>query len=1162
MSDFYQQYSLWLNERKPIERRYLKFLARSIVFLSLVTASNSIGLAPLLALPTAPTIKIDNQATGTFTDGDNINAVPESIVSNVVSVTVAEVAGITIFATNTPNPVMGAVTNFDFTIQNIGNDPTKFWLPTAPSSITGGTVTTPLQVVGYIPAGGTQVDFTPIDITTATTTESIGDGTLGTNTTIGSIPPGAAIVVRARVNVTALAGSPVSVTLGDTTGSTIQSNVPYLANTHDVYTVDHLDKSIANEADGQPINGDSINHYQEASFTQTVNAVAPPLKISGTVFEDVNYGGGAGRDLVAASGVPRSNVLVEIYNATGGFLGRTITDPNGLYTFTAANMSAAPLPGIQYQIRVVNSFVTSSRPGGCVPSNSIATPLTPPGSCVQIPVQTFRTKGDVNNDSVADPDTNRIGGEQPAKSDAQFNPNNKSLGYLNAVVSGEAVESLSSVTLGATGMSGIDFGFNFDTIVNINNLKQGSLRQFVTNSNALTNAGLDQVANPNPAPGTTAIDPAPGVETTIFMISASTLPANGVAKILLGVSPIGGRLIITDGFTAIDGRTQTINQGNTNNTILGDITTPIGIGGTTLVGVPGPEIELELSNDVGIYTSGPSTYFHSIAFTGSGGAAIEATTTSINSKIENIIAGTTSAADNQPSTTMAKSVLINGDNTLIDRNLFRSTTESILLNSLNLGTLKDVKITNNEVTSGNAGAALSTGACIHAGTSTNAQSTTNTLIQNNYLHQCAWGVEMTGNSSGVNTTILKNTIDLTKNSGILINSGERNHTIDSNIISHSAGAGIVVERGATGVKITKNSIYRNGSVGIDLSSNSGLYITQGLTPNSGTTDSGFGNDRMNYPVIMSSVVTGTLLRVKGFVGQDTLTSSIFANANLEFFIADDDGNQNGEVFAGDLRNKPHGEGKTYIDSCAANTKGEFDCTFTVAPGFNAKNITATATTTDGTNNTSEFSASPMLRANVLMVKRITAINGNMLENINDKTPLNAFVDDPNSLNENNCSWPGSYPNGTAGQCLNDDYTIGAIDAGQVKPGDVIEYTIYYLNAGENKTFQARICDRLDANSTFEPNFDTINPNKGIVLVANNSTPNYLTNTDTDTDRGQFTTTTLAGASCNLSASTATNQSDDVVVVDIASNSNPLIGSIDQVNSTVSHGYIRFKVKVK
>lgn len=1144
MSDFYRKYP---HDRQ--DRHYLNFLARFIVLLSL----NSIALTPLLALPTPPASKIDNQATGSFTDGDDITGVPESIVSNVVSVTVAEVAGITISAVGTPVATIGTTVNFDFQIKNIGNDPTKFFLPAAPSAVQGGTVTAPLQIVGYIPAGGTQANITPIDITTATTTDLLSDPTIGGKTTLGSIPPDAAIVVRIRVNISASTsiGSPVSVTLGNTTGSPVASNTPYIANSQDVYTVDNPDNNSAiGEFDGIPINGngtpgdsDPTKHRQEASAVQTVNAIAPALSISGRVFEDPNYGGGLGRPFDPTKMSGQQGARVELYDSTssGGFKGFTTTDSNGLYKFDATNVTTGLIAGNTYRVRVVNSTVTSSRPKNSANVVTI------------IPIQTFRT--DASTGTVNDL-TNKIGGEKPNEVDANAQTGTQTLSILTNAI-GKEVQSIAPVKLSSGSVSGIDFGFNFDTIVNTNNTGQGSLRQFVDNSNYLANTGLNQEPNPIPVTGTTAIDPAAGVETTIFMIPNSAVAASGVAVINF---PASGRLIIRDGFTAIDGRTQTTNQGNTNNTILGDTTTAIGIGGTTLTGVPGAEIELRLTNDLGIYTYGENTYIHSIAFTADAGAAIETDTLAKNSRIENVTIGTTSAALNSPSGGFAKALLINSDNTLIDRNLIRSSFESVVLNASNTGITKDIKITNNEITSGVADNSVTTGACIRSGVTTAAGSTLRTMIENNYLYKCAWGIELNG-SNGQNTTILKNTIDNTKNSGILINSGEKNHTIELNKISRSLGAGIVVEGGPTGIKVTKNSIYRNGSVGIDLNANIASYLSERLTPNNGSFNNTFGNQRMNYPVIMSSVVTGNLLRVKGFIGTDITTSKTFANANLEFFIADDDGNQNGEVFLGDLRNKPHGEGKTYIDSCAADPNGQFDCTFTVATGLNSRNITATATMTDGSNNTSEFSASPMLRANVLILKRITAINGNILNNVNDNTRLDEFVDDPNSTQDNNCSWPQSYNNGTAGEC-NSDYILGAIDAGKVKPGDEIEYTIYYLNSGENKAFQGRICDRLNANLTFQPNFDSVNIDRGIVLVENDGIDKYLTNTGIDSDRGQLTTSALASDNCNLAANTLPNLSDDVVVVDIASATSPLIGSIDQINSTVSHGYIRFKVKVK
>jgi hypothetical protein len=92
------------------------------------------------------------------------------------------------------------------------------------------------------------------------------------------------------------------------------------------------------------------------SVTQGDLASAPRVTLAGKVFEDVNYGGGAGRSLAASSGVGRPNARVEIYDSTGAFLNSALTDATGLYTFNV-------VPGQTYTIRVVNSTVTSSRPG-------------------------------------------------------------------------------------------------------------------------------------------------------------------------------------------------------------------------------------------------------------------------------------------------------------------------------------------------------------------------------------------------------------------------------------------------------------------------------------------------------------------------------------------------------------------------------------------------------------------------------------------------------------------------------------------------------------------------------------------------------------------------------------------------------------------------------
>jgi uncharacterized repeat protein (TIGR01451 family) len=186
------------------------------------------------------------------------------------------------------------------------------------------------------------------------------------------------------------------------------------------------------------------------------------------------------------------------------------------------------------------------------------------------------------------------------------------------------------------------------------------------------------------------------------------------------------------------------------------------------------------------------------------------------------------------------------------------------------------------------------------------------------------------------------------------------------------------------------------------------------------------------------------------------------------------------------------------------------------------------------------------RSNVLLVKRITAIDG---------VPISGFVDNPDSTNDNDPNWPSST------------YLRGAIDGGKVKPNAEIEYTIYYLNTGNVAASSVRICDRLQKNLVFQTQFDPANNatiGKGINLTPGNGTIQYLTNDGSDTDKGFLSTSSTMPDNCNVSANTiaVASLSDNVVVVDVTDTSNSLPGTISQGSPNTAYGYIRFKAKVR
>lgn len=185
--------------------------------------------------------------------------------------------------------------------------------------------------------------------------------------------------------------------------------------------------------------------------------------LSGNVFEDVNYGGGAGRSKAGSSGVSRSSARVELYTSAGGYSTFTTTDVSGNYSFTG-------LAGGTYYVRTVNASVTSSRTGY---------------TSAALPVMTYRTAGSTGTAVAV---TDFVGGTNPAMAD----PGNGSPGatfststfVYSAVLSGTA-HAVTPVVVSSGNVTGLDVGFNFNTVVNTNNTGQGSLRQFIDNATLL-----------------------------------------------------------------------------------------------------------------------------------------------------------------------------------------------------------------------------------------------------------------------------------------------------------------------------------------------------------------------------------------------------------------------------------------------------------------------------------------------------------------------------------------------------------------------------------------------------------------------------------------------------------------------------------------------------
>ncbi|MFK8058360.1 MAG: SdrD B-like domain-containing protein, partial [Saprospiraceae bacterium] len=278
------------------------------------------------------------------------------------------------------------------------------------------------------------------------------------------------------------------------------------------------------------VNGDGLvigNTYASPANNMWQNPAASNCPtLSGRIFEDVNYGGGAGRTYATANSSAQSsgwsngaiavaNVRVELYSSTGAFVTTENTAANGSFSF--ANLT----PGT-YQVRYVTQSITSNRGSNSTGDTPYAVP-------------TFRGVSSTTY-------TTEIGGVDPTKEDAPANTTNLN---LSALSTGSTVVQAVSTVSGASGdVTNIDLGVSFNVVTNTNDAGIGSLHQFILNSNELNNTNLDLEDDPAGRPF--LAKPA-GVDVSIFEI-----PGSGSHTIALsGVLPD-----VEDEFTHISGYTQ------------------------------------------------------------------------------------------------------------------------------------------------------------------------------------------------------------------------------------------------------------------------------------------------------------------------------------------------------------------------------------------------------------------------------------------------------------------------------------------------------------------------------------------------------------------------------------------------------------------------------
>ena len=187
-------------------------------------------------------------------------------------------------------------------------------------------------------------------------------------------------------------------------------------------------------------------------------ATAAPVTISGTVFEDVDFTTTASNYDGGSPDMPLPNVDVELYTDAGVYITSAQTDATGAYTFTGVTSG-------NYRVRARSATIgdADTLPQGGLNATVPATWPYP------LPEMTWGHLSSL------------VGGQDPS---------------LDDILSGDNAapgDTYVLVTVGWSDISGVNFGFNYDLIVNVaddanpddTRSTQGSLRQFIKNSNAI-----------------------------------------------------------------------------------------------------------------------------------------------------------------------------------------------------------------------------------------------------------------------------------------------------------------------------------------------------------------------------------------------------------------------------------------------------------------------------------------------------------------------------------------------------------------------------------------------------------------------------------------------------------------------------------------------------
>ncbi|BAZ42625.1 hypothetical protein NIES4101_85940 [Calothrix sp. NIES-4101] len=314
----------------------------------------------------------------------------------------------------------------------------------------------------------------------------------------------------------------------------------------------------------------------------------------------------------------------------------------------------------------------------------------------------------------------------------------------------------------------------------------------------------------------------------------------------------------------------------------------------------------------------------------------------------------------------------------------------------------------------------------------------------------------------------------------------------------TGGATVNVSGGAPGLIV--NGQVRNNTPNSATPGTTG--INQTITASSLTTSISGSN-----PGCLTYSISGTLYKDENNNNSNDSEPALGENVTVTLYKDNDNDNviDAGEQVGIPVFTNTNGQ-YSFSNVLAGTYKIKVDTTDTDIPiGFTLgtpNDLTAVVTNANVTGQDFGFDPS---NPNILLIKRITAVNG--LTTTKDGDNLAVYKDEnTNPYDDNNITVTNPNPPTTPADTDKwpdpNTFLIGGTNGGNVRPGDELEYTIYYLSAGDATAKNVLMCDRIPNNVTFIPtgfnNFPTKAPGTGSdrgILWQYNGEVESLTNYD-------------------------------------------------------------------